>query len=83
MVHCPFCNRNPEEISWIKFKADLFEMSPSEYVRMNDPSYHIKTDMFICNQCYFDQGLPTWLELIQAYNEIEKEKQSAATDRQN
>jgi len=82
-MKCPFCNRKPEEIDWIALKADFFKVSPSECVRMDDPSYYAKTDMFICNQCYLEQGLPTWLELIQAYNNFAKEKQSAATDRQN
>ncbi|MCT1904084.1 hypothetical protein [Oceanobacillus sojae] len=83
MPICPFCNRKPEEIERTALVATVYEMTPTEWVRMNDPSYHIQTDLYCCNSCYVKLGFPLMTELVQTFNNFAKEKQSAATDRQN
>ncbi|ENH96696.1 hypothetical protein J416_09369 [Gracilibacillus halophilus YIM-C55.5] len=66
-MHCPFCNREPKEIPAYKEKARKEEMSVDDYVRMDEGTYHMQTDMFCCEDCYFKRGLPLYTDLIQTY----------------
>ena len=64
---CPYCNRKPNEIPEYVEQANKLEMSPNEYVRMDEGTYHVQTDLFCCSDCYFSQGMPLNTELVQAF----------------
>lgn len=68
-MHCPFCNRKPNEIPEYVDAANHNEMSPHEYVRMDEGTYHLETDLFCCTDCYIKVGLPLNTELIKAFKE--------------
>ncbi|MEK3909663.1 hypothetical protein [Oceanobacillus sp. FSL W7-1309] len=64
---CPYCNRKPNEIPEYQQGAQENEMNPIEYVRMDEGTYHVQTDLFCCSDCYFSQGMPLNTELVQAF----------------
>jgi hypothetical protein len=68
-MHCPFCNRKPNQISEYVQQANKEEMSPHEYVRMDEGTYHLQTDLFCCTGCYVALRFPLKTELIQAYTD--------------
>ncbi|WP_156290749.1 hypothetical protein [Oceanobacillus salinisoli] len=67
MPLCPYCNREPKEIPEYVELANRLEMSPAEYVRMDEGTYHLQTDLFCCTDCYIKQGLPLNTDLIHAF----------------
>ena len=71
-MQCVFCNRKPHEIPKYVKLANTVEMSAHEYVRMDEPTYHLPTDMFCCHSCYFEQGSPFYLDLVRAYKRFRK-----------
>lgn len=57
----------PNQIPEYVELANQMEMSPENYVRMDEGTYHQETDMFCCTDCYIKQGLPLNTQLIVAY----------------
>jgi len=64
---CPYCNRKPSEIPEYVDAANENEMSPHEYVRMDEGTYHPLTDLFCCTNCYIKVGMPLNTELVEAF----------------
>lgn len=64
---CPYCNRKPNEIQEYVEAANENEMSPHEYVRMDEGTYHPQTDLFCCTDCYIKVGMPLNTELVKAF----------------
>ncbi|MFA1819035.1 hypothetical protein ACDX78_02325 [Virgibacillus oceani] len=67
-MHCPFCKRKPNEIPEYVQQANQEEMSPVEYVRMDEGTYHPQTDLFCCTDCYIKQGMPLNTELVAKFH---------------
>lgn len=66
-MKCPYCNRKPNEILEYVEKANAMEMSPHEYVRMDEPTYHLLTDLFCCIDCYHKMSQPLTTELVKGF----------------
>ncbi|UOQ93386.1 hypothetical protein MUO14_23955 [Halobacillus shinanisalinarum] len=66
-MKCIGCQKQPHELSEYVQQATVHEMSPVEYVRMDEGTYDIKTDMFCCTGCYVQLGLPLNTQLIGMY----------------
>ena len=66
-MHCPFCNRKPNEIDEYIEGAEENEMSAENYVQMDEGTYHQKTNLFCCTECYVSQGLPSITVLHEAF----------------
>lgn len=64
---CPYCNRKPNEIPEYLEAANDNEMSPAEYVRMDEGTYHVQTDLFCCTVCYIKRGMPSNYKLAEAF----------------
>lgn len=66
-MHCPYCNRKPDEIPEYVQQAMVEEMSAEAYVRMDEGTYHPTTDLFCCTDCYIKVGMPLNAELHEAF----------------
>ncbi len=66
-MKCPYCNRKPSDIPEYAQQAKVEDMTPKEYVRFREGTYHIETDLFCCTDCYLKIGMPLNIELVQAY----------------
>ena len=66
-VHCPFCKRKPNEIPEYVQGATENEMSPEQYVQMDEGTYYPATDMFCCTSCFIKQGMPRKAELFMLF----------------
>lgn len=69
---CPYCGKAPHEIDEYSEMAELYEMNAAEYVRMDEGTYHIQTDLFCCTSCYVKIGLPLITDLIKAFKDYRK-----------
>ncbi len=57
-VICIGCNRIPEEIEEYIEMAKFEEITPEEYVMLEEVTYNKKTGHFLCNDCYIKAGCP-------------------------
>ena len=66
-MHCPRCFRKPNEIPEYVEQAYQFEVTVEDFVRMDEPTYHALTDLFLCHDCFLDLGAPVGFELEQYF----------------
>ena len=66
-MKCPYCEREPKDIPEYVQQAKLEEMTPTEYVRFDEGTYHVETDLFCCTDCYIKIGMPLNTQLIAAF----------------
>ena len=69
-MQCIRCQRTPNKIQEYTDAAYDMEMSPHEYVRMDVPTYDIRTDMFCCSKCYIQMGAPLTVNLLGMYENV-------------
>ncbi|CDQ17972.1 hypothetical protein [Halobacillus karajensis] len=69
-MQCIRCQREPKEIQEYVDQANEMEMSPHEYVRMDEGTYDIRTDMFCCTKCYVQMGAPLLINLLDMYENV-------------
>ncbi|SDX64172.1 hypothetical protein [Salimicrobium album] len=66
-MQCIRCQQHPSQIEEYKEAAYDMEMSPESYVRMDEGTYHSRTDFFCCTSCYVALGAPVLPDLIGMY----------------
>ncbi|NBJ71020.1 hypothetical protein [Clostridium sp. 1xD42-85] len=72
-MHCPFCKRAPRDIPEYIEQANFNEMSPNDYVRMDEGTYHAETDLFCCTDCYIKIGSPLNSDLAKVFRDYRKQ----------
>jgi len=71
-LNCVGCQREPKDIPEYQEAAEREEMAPTEYVRFDEGTYDIQTDMFCCTNCYVSMGMPLNTQLIGMYQHANK-----------
>ena len=66
-MKCPFCNRKPKDIPEYRQVSKNYEMSPNQFVMMEDITFDGFTDMFCCKDCYIALRYPPIEKLHQMY----------------
>ncbi|RSL32640.1 hypothetical protein D7Z54_14410 [Salibacterium salarium] len=66
-MKCFRCNHTPSELPEYRQQAEMEEMQPDAYVRMDEGTYASYYDMFTCTDCYVKMGAPSKDLLIAAY----------------
>lgn len=66
---CVECGKHPHEIMEYKFKGDINNMSPEEFVYQEDGTYNEEHNLFCCTKCYIKLGTPNGSELYWLYED--------------
>ena len=73
---CPFCEREPEQISEYKELAEANEYeSAEEAVRNEEGTFNCEHNLFCCTDCYIKIGMPlndTLFASYAGYRRVEK-----------
>lgn len=56
---CIGCGRSPDEIPIYIDMATVEDLSPAEYVRLNEGTYNRENGHFACDDCYIKMGQPS------------------------
>lgn len=56
---CTYCNRRPNEIEEYVMMAKELEITPDDYVRMEEGTYNPINGHFACDSCYIRIGMPS------------------------
>lgn len=57
-MKCKICGKKPEQISEYITESKLANLTPSEFVRLEEGTYNPTTDLFYCTNCYIKIGMP-------------------------
>lgn len=66
-MKCPYCDREPKHIPEYVEAAKRENITPDEYVRLEEGTFHHLTQLFCCTDCYIRIGLPLNCDLYQAF----------------
>lgn len=66
-LHCPYCKREPHQISEYVEQAELSGTTPEEFVRTEDGMYSYAHNVFTCTSCYIKIGMPLNADLFFSY----------------
>lgn len=67
MLECPYCEKRPHEITEYIEQAEYSEVTPEEFVKMDEGTYDYRTDLFCCTTCYIKIGMPLNSKLHEAF----------------
>ncbi|MGG4011444.1 hypothetical protein [Bacillus smithii] len=67
-MKCPYCDRKPHEITEYVDAAKHEDMTPEEYVRSEEGTFDVRTQLFCCTKCYIKIGMPLINELREAFD---------------
>lgn len=56
---CFRCKRRPAEIGEYVGAAALEQMTPDDYVRLEEGTYNSENGHFACTNCYYEIGAPS------------------------
>lgn len=66
-LHCPYCKREPHEISEYVERSQMEDLTPDKLVRIEEGTYSHAHDVFTCTSCYIKIGMPLNKDLFYAY----------------
>ncbi len=56
---CVYCGKRPHELEEYTKAAAELEMSPDDYVRLEEGTYNHANGHFACTDCYIEIGQPS------------------------
>lgn len=59
VIECPYCGKHPNDIEEYVESAKLENLTPVEYVKLEENTYCQFTGCFVCTDCYVKIGTPT------------------------
>lgn len=68
-LHCPYCKQEPHEISKYVEQAEMYGITPEEFVRTEEGTYSQPHNVFTCTSCYIKIGMPLNSDLFYAYTQ--------------
>lgn len=58
MLRCKGCHRVPIELSEFVEMADVFQVTPQQYVERYEETFDRRTERFYCTTCWEKAGMP-------------------------
>ncbi len=56
---CNGCSKCPDELEEYRWAVEDTEMSPDEFVRLEEGTYNTENGHFLCTDCYISAGQPS------------------------
>lgn len=66
-MKCPYCDRRPHQIEEYVAQAKQEKITPEEFVRSEEGTYHPASQLFCCTTCYIRIGMPLNAKLFDAF----------------
>lgn len=66
-LHCPYCDKEPNEIEEYIERATEEKTTPEQIVKTDEGTYHRNTQLFCCTACYIKVGMPVNQKLHEAF----------------
>lgn len=73
-MKCPYCEKQPNQLDEYISPSQVLNITPDEFVRMEEGTYHRATDLFCCTVCYVKIGTPLKKDLHDAFKLYRKER---------
>jgi hypothetical protein len=58
-IRCIGCEKTPDQIDEYTEMAALEEMTPEQYVKVEEGTYNPENGHFACTSCYIRMGMPS------------------------
>ena len=59
LISCRGCQKSPYELSEYLDGATEADITPEEYVKLEEGTYNPVTGGFLCTECYIRAGMPS------------------------